>query len=570
MSRHFQRTQSVVADGVSIAEPSPSWSADWPSRASFQEFAERTGLPCLIVDRDRRKVVGQSPSTLRLLDADWVLDSVCALFRTEIVCITDHLTFFAFRWQADSRFVIVGYALSSRDSRPVELILAALDAGWNRTQLNERVGLLPVCDVTLLRRLLIIAGQNFHHSGRTVDLQSEWITMTEKKEDSFEQIQLLHRLTGNLHLAQPREQLAEMCLQWLQSLIESRGVVIFLKQGKTETHFMAQGRLAFDQSGLTRLVSHFDQHDWSRPLIKNRLHQTPLGQEFPGLKSLLVVAIGDPQNRCGWIVSTNLPGDREYGTAEANLISSIATIFGTPLLNTESFDEHDTPLVGFVSSLVSTLDAKDPYTRGHSERVALIARRIGEQLRLESADLEDLYLSGLLHDIGKVVLDHRILSKPGKLTAVELRQMELHPMIGYQILRKLKNLKSILPGVRSHHEFYNGNGYPDKLTGDEIPLMARILAVADSYDAMASDRPYRQALPWNQVQAIFRKGAKQQWDPRVIEAFFAVREDVQRLCESYSPATANRLAGNTPTYSNALSQKKRLRRPAVSEMDASV
>ena len=143
-------------------------------------------------------------------------------------------------------------------------------------------------------------------------------------------------------------------------------------------------------------------------------------------------------------------------------------------------------------------------------------------------------------------------------------------MIGYQILRKLKNLKSILPGVRSHHEFYNGNGYPDKLTGDEIPLMARILAVADSYDAMASDRPYRQALPWNQVQAIFRKGAKQQWDPRVIEAFFAVREDVQRLCESYSPATANRLAGNTPTYSNALSQKKRLRRPAVSEMDASV
>ncbi|MBM4077670.1 MAG: HD-GYP domain-containing protein, partial [Planctomycetes bacterium] len=233
--------------------------------------------------------------------------------------------------------------------------------------------------------------------------------------------------------------------------------------------------------------------------------------------------------------SVNLRNGRDYGTVEAKLINSLATILGTHVRNVELYDEHDDLLVGFIRSLVSTLDAKDPYTRGHSERVALVARRLGEQLQLQSTDLDDIYLSGLLHDIGKVGVSDNILSKPGQLTEEEFRQIQLHPMIGYQILQPLKHLHPILPGVRNHHEAYNGKGYPDRLAGDDIPLMARILAVADSYDAMVSDRPYRKGMALERLESIFRQGADEQWDPKVIQAYFDIKDEVQKICESYSP-----------------------------------
>jgi len=272
-----------------------------------------------------------------------------------------------------------------------------------------------------------------------------------------------------------------------------------------------------------------------------------------------IVPIGDPQHRRGWIVATNLRGGREFGTVEANLISSIATILGTHIRNIELYDEHDELLVGFIRSLVSTLDAKDPYTRGHSERVALLARRLGQQIGLETSDLEDIYMSGLLHDIGKVGVDDRILAKPGQLTEDEFRQIQQHPMIGYQILCQLRNLAQILPGVRHHHEAFNGKGYPDKLKGEGIPLMARIIAVADSYDAMISDRPYRKGMPLERLEEIFRRGAGEQWDPRVIEAYFQSRDDFRQLCDSYSPSAGNLLRDMSSSRSGIISGRALLK-----------
>ena len=114
-------------------------------------------------------------------------------------------------------------------------------------------------------------------------------------------------------------------------------------------------------------------------------------------------------------------------------------------------------------------------------------------------------------------------------------------MIGYNILKGLRNLHKVLPGVRNHHESYNGKGYPDQLVGEEIPLMARILAVADSYDAMGSDRPYRDGMPTEKIEAIFRRGSGEQWDARVIDAYFNSRDDIQNICDTYSLANGNLL-----------------------------
>jgi HD-GYP domain-containing protein (c-di-GMP phosphodiesterase class II) len=303
--------------------------------------------------------------------------------------------------------------------------------------------------------------------------------------------------------------------------------------------------LPFDQTGMARLVARFEHGDWSRPCVKNAISGTPLGDEFPGLQNMVLIPIGEGSNRAGWIISCNLKHGREFGTVEASMLNSIAMILGTHARNLDLFKQNADLLLGFVRSLVSTIDAKDPYTRGHSERVARIARRIAEHLELPPDDLQDIYLAGLLHDVGKIGVDDRILRKPGALTPEEFAEVQKHPMIGFNILHELKNLQQILPGVRNHHECMNGRGYPDGLMGEEIPLMARILAVADSFDAMGSDRPYREGMPTEKIDEIFRKGAGSQWDARVIDAYFAVREDVERVCDEYRPGQEDALLAQT-------------------------
>ena len=547
------------AGALAVMDACPHATEDAPSTVAVRDFSEATGLQCLCLDRELGRIVGRSHPHLLPFVPTELLQRLDEVSGVEIRKVGEHLTCFAVPLASDDRFVIAGYVLPARGSRPPELLLAGIEADWDEARLNACLDSVPVCDVKLLQRLLDSVGREFQQRRREAELQSELNGLSQQIDYTYEEISLLHRLTHNWQLSRPREELADMCVRGLYTLLESSGAAICLEDPEHGMHFLTQGRMPFDQSGLARLLARFEQHDWTKPLVKNKLQHTLLGADFPGLKNLVIVPIGDPQHRRGWIVSTNLRGGRDFGSVEANLISSIATILGTHVRNIELYDEHDDLLVGFVRSLVSTLDAKDPYTRGHSERVALVARRLGEQLGLEAGDLDDIYLSGLLHDIGKVGVDDRILAKPGQLTEEEFRQIQLHPMIGFLILQQLKSLKPILPGVRNHHEAFNGKGYPDKLKGDEIPLMARIIAVADSYDAMVSDRPYRKGMPIERLEDIFRRGANEQWDPRVIEAFFVVKEEVRKLCESYSPAQGNLLREKTTSRSGILSARTLLR-----------
>ena len=181
-----------------------------------------------------------------------------------------------------------------------------------------------------------------------------------------------------------------------------------------------------------------------------------------------------------------------------------------------------------IEALAAAVDARDHYTRNHSENVSKYACDIGDRLGLNGGEMERLRLASLLHDVGKIGVPDRVLNKPSSLTGEETEVIRTHPAVGEAIVRNSRNLDEILPGILYHHEFYDGQGYPSGLSGEEIPLLARIISVADSYDALTTDRPYRRALsPRDAIELIWQNSGTQ-FDPEIVEIF------IQTLKESDS------------------------------------
>jgi len=178
--------------------------------------------------------------------------------------------------------------------------------------------------------------------------------------------------------------------------------------------------------------------------------------------------------------------------------------------------------VGTVRSLVKAVDARDVATADHSDRVAARAVEIGREMGLGSRQVVDIWVAAFLHDLGKIGLGDDILAKPGPLTEKERRRMQRHPVVGYEILQPVPIRETIKLAVRHHHERWDGKGYPDGLAGNDIPVAARIIAVADTYEALVSDRPYRSARSAEQAIAEVIRCSGSQFDPRVVDAFLAV------------------------------------------------
>ena len=214
-------------------------------------------------------------------------------------------------------------------------------------------------------------------------------------------------------------------------------------------------------------------------------------------------------------------------------MATAASIMATQASNIDLLHEREDLIVRVVRTLVSAIEAKDVYTCGHSERVALYGRCLATQCGYSHSEAEKLYLTGLLHDVGKIGVSDATLNKPGALTADEFAEIKRHPDEGWSILRDLQQLSYVLPGVLHHHERYDGRGYPDQLSGESIPMDGRILAVADAYDAMTSDRSYRRGLSVQKAEEILRDGRGTQWDARVVDAYFAVRDQIDYIRTTY-------------------------------------
>jgi putative two-component system response regulator len=169
--------------------------------------------------------------------------------------------------------------------------------------------------------------------------------------------------------------------------------------------------------------------------------------------------------------------------------------------------------------LAEAIEAKDPYTKGHCGRVAAYSLVLAREAGYPAEGLETLEFGAFLHDIGKIGIKDAVLLKPGPLDEAEWVHMKEHPVKGFEIANKIEMLKPIMSAVRNHHERWDGSGYPDKMKAEDIPLAARIVAIADAFDAMATDRPYKQALPLEECEAVLRKTAGKMYDPELIEVF---------------------------------------------------
>ncbi|MEJ7710792.1 MAG: HD domain-containing phosphohydrolase [Pyrinomonadaceae bacterium] len=201
-------------------------------------------------------------------------------------------------------------------------------------------------------------------------------------------------------------------------------------------------------------------------------------------------------------------------------------------------EENRQLFLGTVKALAAAIDGKDPSTRGHSERVARISVAIGQRMELSDTEVETLRISALLHDVGKIGIDDNILKKPAPLTEEEYEVMKTHPQKGFRIMSQIPAMKDFLSGMYMHHETLDGNGYPQGLFGDEIPLQARIVAVADAFDAMTTDRPYQEAQKFEDALQRVTSFVGTRYDESVVNALIAACEaepNPPRVCEVSPP-----------------------------------
>ena len=211
--------------------------------------------------------------------------------------------------------------------------------------------------------------------------------------------------------------------------------------------------------------------------------------------------------------------DLNFTAAEASMLQEAASFFEAEGAHRLVVADGEQLIIGMLRSMSSAIEARDPYTRGHSERVARLSYKLARHVDLPVEKCREIYVAGVLHDIGKIGIPDHVLLKPGRLEEHELAIIQKHPTIGHHILSNVKRLEFALPGILYHHERWDGGGYPHGLSGDEIPLMARIMAVVDSFDAMTSSRPYRSAMLVDRARSILEAGAGEQWDKEICESF---------------------------------------------------
>jgi putative nucleotidyltransferase with HDIG domain len=350
---------------------------------------------------------------------------------------------------------------------------------------------------------------------------------------SFEEVSLLHHLGEVLRVDRPEEELLERICAELNETIDAHATVAYLPSpGGEPPRVIHVGRLPFAEADLPQVAERLLESTGPEAslLINNHCRDDAfLATRAPTMERVVIVPLPLGDGLRGALLAIDRTGE-EFGSPDAKLVRSTSATSAIFVENRRLYRELQELMLDLVRALVSSVDAKDPYTCGHSERVAMLARRLASELNLKDEEIECVYLGGLLHDIGKIGTPEHILRKEGRLEDEEFRIIKQHPEVGYNILSGVHKLGPIRDVVLSHHERLDGRGYPRGLKGDEIPLLARIAGIADAFDAMTSDRPYRARMPMEKVRSEIERGIGAQFDERAARALLAL--DLESLLAS--------------------------------------
>jgi len=392
--------------------------------------------------------------------------------------------------------------------------------------LSQKAPLVPASVFSSLVRVLEHMHEDLHAS--TV-AHGELASVTEQLTSVYEEISLLSKISSGMRFSQKPQAFLEIVCREVQQLGNFRTVIVALARRTDE-----QGAVQFEDDP----VVIGDCGIECAPLLK-QLHEPihdalTVGEtqvhneiapdcDWAALRSHLRRFVCVPLERdhrpLGILVAVDKNDTTEFNSVDLKLLNNVGNQCSIFLENAALYHDMQDLFMGVLHALTRSIDAKDAYTRGHSQRVAELSRALAQKIGLTDEQCERVYLSGLLHDVGKIGVPEAVLTKPGRLTAAEFDAIKKHPEIGAQILGNIRQLQDIIPGVLYHHERWDGKGYPTLLAGENIPLIGRIICVADSFDAMSSTRTYRPALPLDTVLDEVRRCAGSQFDPALAKVF---------------------------------------------------
>jgi HD-GYP domain-containing protein (c-di-GMP phosphodiesterase class II) len=357
-------------------------------------------------------------------------------------------------------------------------------------------------------------------------------------------------------------QQSKQAIESLRTLIEAEAVAIFIYSDRqVETHGIEStitGKACWTLDDIRLLLQKIEKPHAGDTVV---LNQVDFPLHHSSVRSCVVVPIGETEP-IGYVIAINRRKqigysfnnpEGEFGSGDAELLHEAAGYLISDGHSNVQIQESEQLVLGTLRAMSNAIEARDPYTHGHSERVAKVGYEIAVRLQLSEVACQEIYLAGILHDIGKIGIPDQVLLKPGRLSTEEFAIIQQHPEIGHKILEGLGKLNFALPGVLYHHERIDGTGYPHRLRGDAIPLMARILAVSDAYDAMTSSRVYRTAMDNRRAVDILQGGIGTQWDGDAVAAcleYLAQRELV--LCDGTAEPLALSTQNDWKQVSHAL------------------
>ncbi|MBU0549756.1 MAG: HD-GYP domain-containing protein [Candidatus Omnitrophica bacterium] len=309
------------------------------------------------------------------------------------------------------------------------------------------------------------------------------------------------------------ENTQEARIRYAQGLEEEMVRDLVLKKGESISGWVMQKNEAL-------LVTSLNNEAWFKKINK----------EVYFKNSFISVALSNDKQPLGVINVCGKKTGEAFTKEDLKFLTSVAKMAAIAFSNVRLHEQMQEGYLKTITALAATIDARDPYTRKHSENVTKYSTEISRQLNCSALDIEMIRRAGLLHDIGKIGIRDEVLLKPGKLNQEEFEQIKLHPQKGEAIVQSLSFLKEISLLIRHHHERYDAGGYPDGLKGEKIVLGARILAVADSFDAMNSDRPYRKRLSPEIIKEELIKNKGTQFDPEIIDCFLGILEKHPEIC----------------------------------------